>query len=314
MEKVCANTKSRKYKNIQCPFQATHGDFCHRHYKNPTRFIKKEAECSHVHTRSDHFAAKTIQLFWKRQIQVYKRRLYGPAYLDRHLSFNETEISSLEPIGKIPQHYFFSFVDTKGHCWTFDLRSLNHLLLEDTCLKNPYTRDILETKIRDRMMKCNEYCKRRGFPIFFNLQENLSQKQVWNQKVLELFLKLDSLGYRGSTHWFDTMSLSQQEKLYRRMYILWNYRLGLTPQEKNELIPGHQSKETKLFRWSPDTVENANHDLHWWKKNNLELLQKFISSTQDKTKQGLGALYVLMGFATLVREVGEAYPWILETV
>jgi hypothetical protein len=84
--------------------------------------------------------------------------------------------------------------------------------------------------------------------------------------------------------------------------------------KKNDIIPGHQSQDSKLFRWSPDTVENANHDLHWWKKNNLELLRKFISSTQDKSKQGLGALYVLMGFATIVREVGEAYPWVLDTV
>jgi hypothetical protein len=313
-ETVCASIKSRKYKNSQCPFQATHGDFCHRHYKNPIRFLKKEAECSHVHTRSEHFAVKRMQDFWKRYKEIHKRRLFGPASFHRSLSSNDTEISTLEPITKIPPHYFFSFTDGKGICWSFDLRSLNHLLLEDTCLKNPYTRDVLNSKIRDRMILCNEYCKRRGFPLFYNLQENLSQKQVWNQRVLDFFLKLDSLGYRGSTQWFDSMSLNQQERLYRRLYTLWNYRLGLTPQEKNNIIPGHQSQNSKLFRWAPDTVENANHDLHWWKKNNLELLGRFISSTQDKTKQGLGALYVLMGFASIVNEVGEAYPWILETV
>ena len=313
-EKVCANVKSRKYKNIQCPFQATHGEFCHRHYKNPLRFLRKETECSHVHTRSEHSAANRIQNFWKLYKEIYKRKLFGPAFFDPSLSFNETEISSLEPITKIPFHYFFSFTDGKGICWSFDLRSLNHLLLEDTCLRNPYTREIIDSSVRNRMIQCNDYIKRKELSVFYNLQENLSQKQVWNQRVLDLFLKLDSLGYRGSTQWFDTMSLSQQERLYRRLYTLWNYRLGLTPQEKNDIIPGHQSQDSKLFRWSPDTVENANHDLHWWKKNNLELLRKFISSTQDKSKQGLGALYVLMGFATIVREVGEAYPWVLDTV
>ena len=311
-EKTCASIKSRKHKNIQCPFQATHGDFCRRHSKNPCRFQKKEAECSHVHTRSEHSSAKRIQLFWRNQYPIYKKRLYGPALYERSLSFNETEISTLDPIGKISQHYFFSYVDSKGICWSFDLRSLNHLLLEDTCLKNPYTRETLGTHIRERLSECNAFLKRKGIPSFYNLQENLSQKQVWNQRVLDFFLRLDSLGYRGSTQWFDTMTLLQQEKLYRRLYTLWNYRLGLTPQEKDQLIPGHQVN--KLFRWTPDTVENANHDLIWWKKNNLDLLIKFISGTKDKTKQGLGALYVLMGFASIVREVGEAYPWILETV
>lgn len=313
-EKTCASIKSRKHKNIQCPFQATQGDFCHRHYKNPTRFQKKEAECSHVHTRSEHSSAKRIQTFWKHHIDPFKKRLFGPAFFVRSVCSNQTEISTLEPIEKIPSVFFFSYVDSKGNCWSFDLRSLNHLLLEDTYLKNPYTREPLDSSTRNRLTQCNEYLNRRGIPCFYNLQENLNQKQMWNQKVLELFLKLDALGYRGSTQWFDTMTLLQQEKLYRRLYILWNYRLGLTSEEKETIIPGHLSTAKKLFRWTPDTVENANHDLHWWKKNNLELLSRFVSSSSDKTKQGLGALYLLMGFASIVREVGDAYPWILETV
>jgi hypothetical protein len=313
-EKTCASIKSRKHKNSQCPFQATQGDFCNRHYKNPVRFQKKEAECSHVHTRSEHSSAKRIQNFWRTQLQIYKKRLFGPAFYQRSLSSNETEIYTLEPIEKIPQVYFFSYVDSKGKCWSFDLRSLNHLLLEDTCIKNPYTREPFQLSIRERLGHCNDFLQRKGIPCFYNLQENLNQKQMWNQKVLDFFLKLDILGYRGSTQWFDTMTLLQQEKLYRRLYVLWNYRLGLTSEEKEDLIPSYQSNGTKLFRWTPDTIENANHDLTWWKKNNLELLIKFVTSTKDKTKQGLGALYVLMGFASIVGEVGEAYPWILETV
>jgi hypothetical protein len=313
-EKTCLSIKSRKHKNNQCPYLATKGDFCSRHYKNPQRFQKKEAECSHVHTRSEHSSAKRIQVFWRTQIQRYKKCLFGPAFYCTKLSSNETEISTLEPIEKIPQVYFFSFRDTNGICWSFDLRSLNHLLLEDTALKNPYTREPLQESTRTRISLCNEFLKRREIPCFYNLQENLKPTQLWNQRVLELFLKLDSLGYRGSTQWFETMTLLQQEKLYRRLYILWNYRLGLTPQEKETIIPGHQSNATKLFKWTPDTIENRTHDLLWWKKHNLELLSKFVSTTKDKSKQGLGALYVLMGFASIVREVGEAYPWILETV
>lgn len=313
-EKTCANIKSRKHKNIQCPFQATQGDFCHRHFKNPIRFIKKETECSHVHTRSEHAAAQKVQRFWRRTLPLYKKRLFGPAYFVPMISSNTTEISTLEPVEKISVHYLFSFLDSKRSCWSFDLRSLNQLLLEDTFLRNPYTRDTLDISVRNRIALCNEYLKRRGMPIFHNFQQNLNQKQIWNQRVLDFFLKMDALGYRGSTSWFDSMSLLQQEKLYRRLYILWNYRLGLTGEEKNAIIPGHANQNSKLFRWSPDVVENNTHDLHWWRKHNLELLQKFISSADDKAKRGLGALYILMGFATIVRQVGEAYPWVLDTV
>ena len=36
----CANTKNRKTLDVQCALNATHGDFCSRHWKHPQRFIK----------------------------------------------------------------------------------------------------------------------------------------------------------------------------------------------------------------------------------------------------------------------------------
>ena len=36
--RVCANIRSRKHPDVQCIYTASHGDFCTRHYKNPTRF------------------------------------------------------------------------------------------------------------------------------------------------------------------------------------------------------------------------------------------------------------------------------------
>jgi hypothetical protein len=310
----CANVKSRKYKNSQCPYAATHGEFCSRHYKNPLRFLPKKTECDHVHTRKEHAAATKLQRFWKSRYPFFKRILHGPAFYDRSLSSNRTEIYSLEAIEKISDLFFFSYLDSKQICWAFDLRSLNHLLMEDTAIRNPYTREPFPEKTMTRLHERVKQLSSHKISIFYPLKDNLNTKQIWNQRVLDIFLKLDALGYRASTQWFETLTLTDHEKLYKKLFVLWFTRLGLTHQEKDAIVPGYQAGISKLFRWNPDKLQSENHDITWWKKNNLELLKKFISSSEDKTKQSLGALYVLMGLAQVVPAVGEAYPWILEAV
>lgn len=309
-DRQCGSVKSRKYKNIQCPYSASHGEFCHRHYKNPLRFLSKKTECDHVHTRSEHTAVKKIQRTWRffKPFLLHKR--YGPTFFMKSLSSNDTEISCLDTIENIPRLYYFSYTDGQKNCWTFDIRSLNHLLLDDTALQNPYTREAFPETImkllkeRIHLLTCHKQ------PIFFNVKENLTGKQLWNQKVLEIFLKMDSLGYRASTHWFEQLSASSHERFYKELFALWNVRIGLTLQEKEGIVPGHLSQLGKLFRWNPDQVSGGKYDAVWWRKQNLELMRKFVSSASDKGKQSLGALYVLMGLASVVEDVKEAYPWI----
>ena len=309
-EKLCVSVKSRKYKNLQCPYPATHGEFCHRHYKNPLRFLSNKTECDHVHTRSEHCAARKIQHFWRVAYPLYVRRCHGPAIHIRTLSSNDTEFYSLDTISKIPRHYFFSYLDSKSICWAFDIRSLNHLLLQDTCLKNPYTREEIPAAHMKKLKGRIHLLTLQKVPLFYNMKENLTQKQIWDQRVLEIFLKMDSLGYRASTQWFEKLTLLQHERFFKQMFLLWTVRLGLTPAEKTSLIPGFNNPLTKLFLHTPDQLQSKSHDLVWWKKQNLELIRKFISTAEDKTKQSLGALYVLMGLFAVVPEVGDAYPWI----
>lgn len=311
-EKSCASVKSRKYKNIQCPFTASHGEFCHRHYKNPLRFLANKTECHHVHTRSEHAAVNKIQRTWKFFKPFYLRNRYGPTFFLKSLSSNDSEIYTLETIDLIPKMYYFSYADSFKNCWTFDLRSLNHLLLEDTALKNPYTREPFPKRSMDLLKDRIHSLTAHKQPIFFNVKENLTSKQIWNQKVLDLFLKMDSLGYRASTQWFEQLNGTAHESLYRELFLLWNVRIGLTMREKDTIVPGHLCQRDKLFRWNPDQISGGKHDLPWWRKQNLELLLKFISSAGDKGKQSLGALYVLMGFSAVVEDVKEAYPWISE--
>jgi hypothetical protein len=311
----CANIKSKKHKDQPCSYTATHGDFCSRHFKNPTRFISKEVKVpERVLTRSDHAAILRLQRVWRHCSAHSRFRRQGPAANYHEVASNQTEVYSLDSLSSIPKSFFFSFADGKKNIWAFDIRSLSHLVTEGSEIVNPYTRVPIDSKTIQRIHKRILWLRERKFPILYATGENLTQDQIWNQKVLDVFFKMEALGYRASCRWFDEMNITDHMTFYRRLHRLWMYQLGLTAAEKEAIVPGYNSGMTKLFRHTPDRVEADSHDLRWWRRANLNLILEFLTRAPQKSQQGLGALYVLMALVQVVPEAAEAYPWVRESV
>lgn len=313
----CASIKSRKQPGSPCTSVANYGDFCFRHYKNPIRFqpsklFKQDHEESITKRHTD--AAFRIQRTWRRWSLFARWRRQGPAANALDLAQNTTEICSLEPISTIPLVFLFSFADAAKNIWVFDIRSLSHLLTEGAEVLNPYTRIQIPhgalTKIHTRSV----WLRERRYPTLYATEENLTQAQVWNQKVLDVFFKMEELGYRASCRWFDEMDITDHEDFYRKLYRLWNYHLGLTEAEKESILPGHNSSTQKLFRHTPEKLQGGTHDLKWWRRNNLNLILEFLTRASQKSQQALGALYVLMALVQVVPNASIAYPWIRETL
>ena len=307
----CQNIKSRRHKNAQCQSAATHGDFCSRHFKHPLRFQSQKPSIflNRILTRSEHQAVLCIQRFWIKWAALRRFRSQGPASNLCKLSQNETEVYSLEPLKTIPTVFFFSFADTSKTIWSFDIRSLSHLIAEGTEAQNPYTRQPISQANLEKIHSRLQWLRKRRYPILHETGEHLTQEQLWNQKVLDVFFKMDSLGYRASCRWFDGMEREHHELFYAKLYRLWTHQLGLTILEKDSILPGG-----KLFKQTPEKALLGNHDLRWWRRNNLNLILDFISRGTSKSQQSLGALYVLMGLVQVVPEAAESYPWILESL
>ena len=308
----CQNIKSLKQKCAPCPLPATHGDFCSRHFKNPTRFQshKSSVILNRVLTRSEHQAVLSIQRFWKKWAARQRYSRQGPATNCREISQNSTEVYTLETLDTIPSVFLFSFSDSSKTVWTFDIRSLSHLLKEGSEPQNPYTRQPIAPPVLEKIHNRLLWLRKRKYPILHDTGENLTQEQIWNQKVLDVFFKMDALGYRASCRWFEDMEKEDHEIFYTRLYRLWTYQLGLTQVEKESILPGC----SKIFKQNPERVIVANHDFKWWRRTNLNLILEFISKGTSKSQQGLGALYILMAIVQTVPEAAEAYPWILESV
>lgn len=312
----CASIKSRKHPELRCPYGASFGEFCSRHFKNPIRYENRESvnQENFEMTKAVHQAARQLQIFWRRWSALTRFRRQGPAANCLNLAQNTTEVSSLDGLETIPFVFFFSFPDESKNIWAFDIRSLSHLLRESDEPLNPYTRQTIDSfmlkRIHDRLL----WLRKRKYPILYETAENLTREQVWNQKVLDVFFKMENLGYRASCRWFEKMRLVDHEFFYRRIHTLWNYQLHLTHAEKEGVVPGYNDTNTKLFKSTPDKLQANVHDLHWWRKTNLGVIQDLLTRAPDKSQQSLGALYVLMALVQVVPDAATAYPWVLDTV
>ena len=303
---ICHSIKSKKNPSIRCISKATHGDFCARHRKSK---ILWAAPRKTIITRKQRAALEKIYKFWilygRRKLKVH----HGPATFVPEISQNDRDIFNLEPITKIPLMYHFSYQDSNKHIWVFDLRYLTQMLHYGNELKNPYSQELLPSPVIKRLQEYTQLLICKKIPVLYIDTHSLTPEQAWNQKVLDVFLKLNSMGYAANLIWFDLMSIRQHHTFYTSIYNMWNINLGLTHIQKEVLIPAYDSGRAPLFRWTPEVIIR-NQDLKWWRKNNLNLMNAFLTRGKDRLVQTTGALYIIMALAQSSPGAAEAFHWL----
>ena len=310
----CANIRSKSHKDQQCIYNAVNGDFCARHWKRPHRYVALAVPENTYLTRGYIQTVQKIQLWWRKALLLSALQRQGPAIHYREVSQNKTEICSLDSIDTVPRAFFFSYADPQKLIWSFDIRSLAAILAQGQQPTNPYTREALPLKILQKLRDRISYLRARKYALVYFNGEALTEEQAWSQRVLDVFMKLESLGYLCSCDWFHSLEIEDHKKFFRIMFQLWQWRLGLSSTEKEELVPHHSRQSTRLFKIHPDQAGSAPRDRQWWQKTNLALVHSFITRSNDKAKQALGCMYVLMGLVQVSEDAAEAYPWIWETV
>jgi len=316
MPRICENIKSRKLPDVQCKFAATNGDFCSRHWKHPCRFIKAKKQDEVCYTRSSHDAAKKIQQMWRCRAPFLRLFQQGPAATYRSISKNDTEIYSLDSVNMIPMVYYFSIVDTRHNLWCFDIRSLGQLLSVGTLRENPYTREPMTEKTIQMITSRIAWLRKRRYNILYPTGPEMTSDQIWKQKVLDLFMKIESFGFHVCCEWFYSMTNQQHQDFYTHLYDLWYYRLNLTNDERNAIVPGYRSKIANvcLFRYIPGQLKDyQTKSKHWWEKVNLYLIESFLSRAADKEAQKLGAMYCIMAFVAINEDAAAAFPWFVDS-
>jgi len=304
MDATCLSIKSKKNPTDKCLAKAIKGDFCARHAKS--KILWNGAKRVVPFTRKQRLAAEKIYRFWilhgRRKLIKEVGFIFTPEYAN-----NEKDILTHEDIRSVPLKYRFAYIDSSNHLWLFDLRFFVQLIHYGNEIKNPFSQEILSQEILERLQKKVERLRSQKIPIIYSDGNELTPEQIWNQKVLNVFLKINSLGYGVNVIWFETMQVRNHENFYKILYNLW---MNIPEEERDRLVPGHDSGRSPLFRWIPQVLLLKSQELKWWRKINLTLMNSFVNRSEDKTMQSSGALYVITALANSHRQVAEAFSWL----
>lgn len=308
---ICISIKSKKHPDLKCSLPATKGEFCCRHWKSKIVWQSKTpVPVPKPFNKKQKAALGILKTSFLPRFRLYLRRAHGPAFFVPDLAHNDRDLYSLEPLSSIPSVYRFSFADDEKRLWMFDLRFLLNMLQYGNQISNPYTQVNLKEPLLQKLQKRSEHLTRRKIPVLYTEPEGLTGQQIWNQKVLDVFLKLQSLGFGANVLWFETLSVRGHELFYRRLYNLWHFHLHLTEEDRDRIVPGHNAGRNPLFKWNPDHLDGRASDIKWWRKQTLQLMNAFLSRGQDRDTQGCGALYILTALAQTHPRAAEAFPWL----
>ena len=312
--RTCTNIKSRKSPDVPCKLSATHGDFCSRHWKHPTRYVSVIPTTVYP-TRKALHAAKTLQDFWRRRGKRIMFKHHGVGYNCRDRSCNRTELYSFDPIEDIPSLFYFSYVDARRNLWSFDIRSLGQMLSMGELKQNPYTREPLEKRIIDRVIGRLTWLRRRKYSVLYPTGTDLTTDQIWRQRILDVCMKIESFGYYVSCDWYTSMSLEDHQEFYQKLYMMWFVTLGLSHEQREAIVPGYKTSETALFRYSPDALKAQRaRSKSWWEKMNLGIMEALLTRSQNRESNKLGAMYCVIGFVTINEKAAEVFPWFHDAV
>lgn len=303
----CISIQSKKNPSEKCNLLATKGEFCSRHAKSKSK-IKWVVPLVTL-TRSVKMAGMKILHWLQRYVRPLLYKQHGPAIFTPEICDNLHDVYTLEPINTIPMMYRFSYVDSNKHIWMFDIRFFTQGLTYIGHLKNPFTQEAIVGPPFERFQKLVASLRKSNKPVLYIDDNTLTPEQIWNQKVLDLFLKLSSHGYAVNLSWFDSLTISGHSILYKNLYDRW-VNGTLTDDDRERIVPKYKGINSALFRWHPLCTQG--HSVKWWRKQNLYVMNAFLTRSPDKATQGIGAIFILTAFANIYPSVRESFPWLIE--
>lgn len=246
---------------------------------------------------------KIIQENFKNKKKVKNIKLRGEAFTNRKICKNDTDFFSYETINEIDDNYFFSYKDSKGFHWFFDIRSLDKLL--EMNQGNPYTREDfpLETILKAKSVINNLKNKK----LFEKVDKTIirDRKQAIKQKTVDLFSQIENFGYECQINWFLQLNIQKLKKLYRNLEDIWNYRLQITNEVKRNIAP----PDGLVFNIPIPQV------LQYTSKKDLQDLIlnevcKFNNAISDPDKK-LGYMYFIIGLGAVDYDCRAAHQWLM---
>jgi hypothetical protein len=180
----------------------------------------------------------------------------------------DNDFLTMEPISDLP-HYQKIMFRENGLIYGFDLSSFyqyvkkNNISLTTTkeiikeC-QNPYTRQPFTGSLFKYIQKHIQICKILKFPIELGSEEHhtitetltplqqtfeyydalsLSPQEKLYRRTADLFQYIDTFGYITDPQWFLQLDIHNVIRFVREVKDIWEYRAQITPETRNRICP-----------------------------------------------------------------------------
>ena len=269
---------------------------------------KKELEEECYYFLKSNYSVIKIQKLWAKYFIRLFNKSQGPAFIKRETCNNVEDFLTTETMKEIDYYLFFSFKDTDGFNYGFNLISIYNLIIKkDT--KNPYTRNYFSVEMIElvhRRLLFNKILKKTHHDIYNPTITNI------NTKIVSLFQKIDTLGNYTQTEWLTSLSSYHIRKFLLELYDIWEYRAQLTKETKILICPPNGTP----FREIPIHIIQTNHHMNIdiLKQFCINIINQFINTSPFRENQVLGAIYILSALTLVSPNAAESMPWLYQAV
>ena len=248
---------------------------------------------------------KVIRGYLRRSFNTIK----GPALHNRNLCTNQTDFFSLEDLKDIDNSQFYSFKDSDGFVYGFDVCSLYNMIVIEKIVDNPYNRKKLP---RHKIMRDLKVIVKRGklfneapnIKLESNIDELSPKKQI-ELKTLELFQNMDQHGFITNPNWFLSLPRIYVKRFLREIVDVWEYRAQIDNETKRKINPQHGNP---FFGFNVHVLLHKPYEV--LQKRVLDLIEVFITKGEDNEAKYLGVCYVLGALTTVSHDCAVALPWL----
>ncbi len=251
---ICLSRKSARGPGYheQCPNKKRpDSNYCGKHITNHTDYMPLiETNNSETMTLElekveqldkdiENMVHKNINIIIEPVITTKSKKLIRKP----RLYTNTTDFYTLDSIESISQEYLYDY-EEGGLFYAFDIRTLYDYLQSCNPLegyKNPYTQlAIPEERVED-IKKVYKKLQKRGIHVEDYKEDiNLEPEKALEWRCLGLFQKINELGHYSEYKWFWALKLQGLKRMYMELEDLWNYRIYLTQDQKQKILPKYR--------------------------------------------------------------------------
>jgi len=134
--------------------------------------------------------------------------------------------------------------------------------------------------------------------------------QPLQQRIQNVFIKLDQLGNYTQSNWFTDLNFRQVLLLYRELYEIWYYRGHLPRELKIKICPYFDI----FYNILPRTVPPPELSLEQIKVAAISVFENIINAGIDEDHQKIGAFHALSALTLVSNDARNALPWLYESV